>query len=193
MWWTLRPSCGEAAQISTSAQGVVILGTPLGHADFVRGYLEGKSDSHGTLLARIPAVQDLQAAWVILLFCASARANFLLRALPPQAAYEFSLLVRSWSMQGLQLQFCQRSFHVLSHCQAHDFRRADLPYSPRSTRLLWPPPCSMCCGGGVLASRGFVLESAAAHVCRQASGRVTTNCRIQDRDIVTPNQLDECL
>ena len=53
--------------------------------------LEAKSDSHGTLLARIPAVQDLQAAWLILLFCASVRANFLLRALPLQATYEFSL------------------------------------------------------------------------------------------------------
>ena len=65
---------------------------------------------------------------------------------------------------------CQRSFHVLSHCQAHDFRRADLPCpSPSplvaplvlvwpclpvwpSTRFLWPPPCSMCCGGGAWES-----------------------------------------
>ena len=77
-----------SADLPTSARGV---GTPLGHANFVRVYLEAKSDSHGTLLARIPAVQDLQAAWLILLFCASARANFLLRALPPQATCEFSL------------------------------------------------------------------------------------------------------
>ena len=58
----------SSADLLTSAQGVVILGTPLGHADFVRGYLEAKSDSHGTWLACISAVQDLQAAWLILLF-----------------------------------------------------------------------------------------------------------------------------
>ena len=42
------------------------------------------------LLERIPAVPDLQAAWLILLFCASPRANFLLRALPPEATREFA-------------------------------------------------------------------------------------------------------
>ena len=126
-----------SADLPTSAQGVVILATPLGQADFVREYLEAKSDSHRTLLARIPAVQDLQAAWLILLFCASARANFLLRALPPQATYEFSLqhdrsLRRCWrelvgaeipehtvdlaslplSLGGLGLQSAQRIRHA---------------------------------------------------------------------------------
>ena len=44
-----------SADLPTSEQGVVILCTPLGHVDFVQGYLEAKSDSHGTLLARILA------------------------------------------------------------------------------------------------------------------------------------------
>ena len=48
-----------------------------------------------------------------------------------------------------------------------------------------------CAVVGVLGSRGFALESAAARVCREAGGRVTTNSRIQDMDIVAPNQLDE--
>ena len=37
------------------------------------------------LLSRFPAVGDLQSAWLLLLFCASPRANYLLRMLPPGA------------------------------------------------------------------------------------------------------------
>ena len=48
-----------------------------------------------------------------------------------------------------------------------------------------------CAVAGVLGRRGFAVESAAARVCREAGGRVTTNVRIQDMDIVAPNRLDE--
>ena len=48
-----------------------------------------------------------------------------------------------------------------------------------------------CAVAEVLGSRWFALESAATRVCREAGGRVTTNSRIQDMDIVAPNQLDE--
>ena len=54
-----------------------------------------------------------------------------------------------------------------------------LPVWP-STRFQWPPPT------GVLGSRGFAVESAAARVCREAGGRDTTNTRIH-----RANQLDE--
>ena len=76
--------------LPTIDQGVVILGTPLGHFDFVQRHLQSKVESHRVLLERIPAVPDSQAAWLILLFYASARANFLLRALPPEATREFA-------------------------------------------------------------------------------------------------------
>ena len=59
--------------IRTEDQGVVILGTPLGHADFVRRHLQSKLASHRTLLEQIPSIPDLQSAWLILLFCASTR------------------------------------------------------------------------------------------------------------------------
>ena len=80
----------EDEVLPTIDQGVVILGTPLGHSDFVQRHLQSKVESHRVLLERIPAVPDVQAAWLILLFCASARANFLLRALPPEATREFA-------------------------------------------------------------------------------------------------------
>ena len=41
-------------------------------------------------MERIPAVANLQVVWLILLFCGSARANFLLRALPPETTREFA-------------------------------------------------------------------------------------------------------
>ena len=60
------------------------------YADFVRRHLQSELASHCTLLERIPSIPDLQCAWLILLFCASTRANFLLRALPPSATREFA-------------------------------------------------------------------------------------------------------
>ena len=48
-----------------------------------------------------------------------------------------------------------------------------------------------CAVAGVLGSRGFAVESAAARVCREAGGRVSTNIRIQDMDIMAPNLLDD--
>ena len=48
-----------------------------------------------------------------------------------------------------------------------------------------------CAVAGVLGSRGFAVESAAARVCREAGGRVSTNISIQDMDIVAPNLLDD--
>ena len=48
-----------------------------------------------------------------------------------------------------------------------------------------------CAVVGVLGRRGFSVESAAARVCREAGGRVSTNIRIQDMDIAMPNNIDE--
>ena len=40
--------------------------------------------AHRTLLQRIPRVPDVQSAWVLLLHCASARANYSLRVVRPE-------------------------------------------------------------------------------------------------------------
>ena len=53
-----------------------------------------------------------------------------------------------------------------------------LPVWP-SIRRPWPPPCSLL-ESGVLGSRGASLESAAARVCREAGGRVSTNVFLRD-------------
>ena len=53
-------------------RGVKILGVPVGQPEYVA--------EHETLFERIPPVGDTQAAWLLLLMCASTRANFWLRS-----------------------------------------------------------------------------------------------------------------
>ena len=61
--------------VATDREGVKILGTPVGHR---------------TLLDRIPHVQDLQSAWLILLHCAATRANNQIRCVSPGGAAQFA-------------------------------------------------------------------------------------------------------
>ena len=49
-------------------------GPPSGTSD--AGFLNSISEEHQTLLRRIPLVGDVQAAWLLLVHCAGARANF---------------------------------------------------------------------------------------------------------------------
>ena len=44
----------------------------------------------GLLLQAIPTVPDVQSAWLLLLHCASPRANFYLRAVRPELALQFA-------------------------------------------------------------------------------------------------------
>ena len=64
--------------LPTDRQGIKVLGTPLGHPDFVARHLQAVVAEHQTLLDRIPRVKDLQSAWLLLLHCAYARARFAL-------------------------------------------------------------------------------------------------------------------
>ena len=70
-------------------QGLTVLGSPLGHDAFVAHHLQSKRAEHDRLLQRIPHLDDLQAAWLLLQPCTAPRANYLLRILPPHltAAY----------------------------------------------------------------------------------------------------------
>ena len=62
--------------LPTCQQGFKVLGIPFGHQDFISNFLRGKIASHQTLLDRIPAIPDVQCAWLLLSYCAAARANF---------------------------------------------------------------------------------------------------------------------
>ena len=79
------------ARRSSHKQGVTILGTPLGRAEFVEGQLAEKIEEHGILLDRITKVTDLQSAWILLLFCAASRANYVLRVVHPENSFQFAI------------------------------------------------------------------------------------------------------
>ena len=72
---------------SAGHQGV---GEPIGASCFLEGFLHKRVTEHQTLLDRIPLLPDLQSAWSLLLHCASAKANYLLRVVEPDAVAEFA-------------------------------------------------------------------------------------------------------
>ena len=71
-------------------QGVRILGTPLGHPDFVRSQLSALSETHDQLLEKVLTIQDLQCAWLRLLYCCGARANYTLSVVHPELTMSFA-------------------------------------------------------------------------------------------------------
>ena len=64
-------------------RGVVVLGTPIGHADFVCAWTAERLHEELKLLQQLPLLPDLQCSWLLLSMCASPRANHALRTLPP--------------------------------------------------------------------------------------------------------------
>ena len=90
MRWTPRAVVWKGPELPVEDQGIKVLGTPLGHPEFVTAHLERITAEHRVLLDRIPAVQDVQSAWLILLHCAAARANYLLRVVPPELVRQFA-------------------------------------------------------------------------------------------------------
>ena len=64
------------SEVPTRQQGIKVLGCPLGHDDFIAAELQVLGAKHQILLQAIPAVQDLQSAWLLLLelFLASSQA-----------------------------------------------------------------------------------------------------------------------
>ena len=76
--------------LPTHAQGLKLLGTRLGHVDFVAAFLSALREGHDVLLRRLQSVPDLQSAWLLLSMCAATRANYYLRALPPSATEQFA-------------------------------------------------------------------------------------------------------
>ena len=78
-------------------------------------------------------------------------------------------------------------FRVLLHRRL----RLPLPPCPRLCRCgrqldSFGHHRAACARAGWLASRGFAVESAAARVCREAGGRVTTNMLVRELDLHVP-------
>ena len=109
----------KGSEVPPNQRGLKILGAPFGHPEFVAAQLEKSFQKQETLIRRIPLVPDLQAAWLILLHCASARANYLLRVVDPEQVQQFAQMhnQRLWQclcqLLGLAPDLCDdaaRSF-----------------------------------------------------------------------------------
>ena len=71
-------------------QGLTVLGAPVGSPMFVQHQLQHTHHTHQQLLQRIPTLDDLQASWLLLLFCASPRSTYLLRMCAPDSTKDFA-------------------------------------------------------------------------------------------------------
>ena len=74
--------------LPTHEQVIRFLGALVGHSDFVRAHFQRTPDEHQTLLEMIPLLSDVQSAWMMLLHCATARANYHLRVIRPEFALQ---------------------------------------------------------------------------------------------------------
>ena len=85
-----RAKVWRRSQLPTVERGIKVLATPLEHEDYVARHLEAVADEQRILLERIPRVRDVQSARLLLLHCASARANYQLRSVLPNDTSEFA-------------------------------------------------------------------------------------------------------
>ena len=71
-------------------QGLTVLGAPVGSTEYKQHHLQHLRTEHDKLLQQLPHLQDLQASWLLLLYCASPRCIYQLRMLPPNITAQFS-------------------------------------------------------------------------------------------------------
>ena len=79
--------CGDR---SPEENGLVVLGAPLGTAEYIASKLQARRDEERLFLDRLQAVPDLQSAWLLLSYCAAPRANHILRLLPPATSSDYA-------------------------------------------------------------------------------------------------------
>ena len=103
-----EPVWTGAWSLLADQQGLLVPGA------FVQLELRRKHETQDQLLTRLPAVRDLQYAWLLLLCCASPRANYLLRMFPPGATEAFA----HSSLCSLVAWVCTRPHELLGSCQA---------------------------------------------------------------------------
>ena len=76
--------CGGNSEPAT--RGCVELGVPIGHADLIHRKFAARLDDECRLLGELRELPDLQSARLLLLYCASLRAQHVLRTVPPRDA-----------------------------------------------------------------------------------------------------------
>ena len=90
--------------LPTHEQVIRVLGAPVGHSDFVRAHFQRTADEHRTLLEMIPLLSDVQSAWMMLLHCATARANYHLWVIRPELALQIATSHDQYFRRHLQFR-----------------------------------------------------------------------------------------
>ncbi len=85
-----QPVWTGGANIPPEQRGIKVLGTPLGSPEFVARQMQDIRAEHDLLLAALREMPELQSSWLLLSMCASTRANYYLRALPPSQSRAFA-------------------------------------------------------------------------------------------------------
>ena len=116
MCWTIK-------HLPDTSQGITVLGAPIGSGAFVQNHLRQANQQHQHLLDRIPHLEDLQASWLLLLFCASPRCTYLLRMCPPHITAEFA------NNHDFAVAACLRRLLEVAELPATALATAHLPLS----------------------------------------------------------------
>ena len=77
-------------ELPLTEQGLIVLGVSVDQPEFVQAQLVKEGAEHEALLEMVPRVPNVQVAWLLTLFCAGARANFLLRTVQPELTQDFA-------------------------------------------------------------------------------------------------------
>ena len=80
----------RGSDFPSDQQGIKVLGTPLGHVDFVAQHPRNVTEEQQCLLERIPTVQGVQSACLLLLHRAAARANYQIHSVHPNAVERYA-------------------------------------------------------------------------------------------------------
>ena len=90
--WNLKRAvhCKRLRMVLCPSEVSEFWGTLSALLSFVRSQSEQTSLKHKVLFNWLTHVEDLQSAWLVLLFCANTRAMYSLRVLPPQETEHFA-------------------------------------------------------------------------------------------------------
>ena len=78
------------AALPAENNGLLVLGAPLGTAEYVAAQGRLRCDEERRLLSQLPRLEDLQAAWLLLSFCAGPRFNHWVRVVPPSLCEDYA-------------------------------------------------------------------------------------------------------
>ena len=157
--------------IPTEQQGMNILGTPLGHPDFVRSHFTKLAADRQILLERIGSCWCARAGWQH----EEAERHFSDTQVFGHLEAHSRCAFARWSWSRIGVHELPHQFHDLfqspalqgsSHAAlASPLHHAHLSVWP-STRSLWPPPRSVPAGWGARAARVCAGERAGKNLPR---------------------------